>query len=180
MRSKTTLLVAFAALAIALVAAGCGGSGGYSSSSSAPASSGSYGSYGSAAAPSGAKGAGGAAKVGLTKSPLGRIVVDGKGSSLYLFEKDKGRASNCYGACAAAWPPLLSGGKPATASGAESALLGVTHRTDGSTQVTYAGHPLYRYSGDMAPGQANGEEAQAFGGSWYVLSRAGTKIEQDG
>jgi len=168
MKRKTTLFIAtVAAAAIGLIAAGCGGS---------AYSSGSYGSPVPAAAPTGIATAG----VGLANTRLGRVVVDGNGRTLYLFEKDKNRRSACYGQCATYWPPLLTHGKPVARAGAKQALLGTTRRTDGSLQVTYAGHPLYRYVQDQKPGQTTGEGLQLFGGGWDVLSPAGKKVESNG
>jgi predicted lipoprotein with Yx(FWY)xxD motif len=109
---------------------------------------------------------------------LGRILVDGQGRTLYLFMKDKGGRSACSGACAKAWPPLLTSGAPRATRGAMAAKLGTTRRTDGTTQVTYAGHPLYRFARDARPGQANGEGLTAFGAAWYVLSATGRKIDR--
>ncbi len=172
MKRKITVFVAAAAtLAIALIAAGCG-----SSSGGSPYSSGPYGSAVRASAPNGIAGA---AKVGVGSSALGRIVVDIRGRTLYLFEKDKNRRSACYGQCATYWPPLLTHGKPVARGGARQSLLGMTRRADGSQQVTYAGHPLYRFVQDRKPGQTNGEGSQAFGAGWEALSPAGKKIETD-
>jgi predicted lipoprotein with Yx(FWY)xxD motif len=161
------MLVAAAPLAIALIAAGCGSSA-YSS-----------GANGSAAKTSSSNRISGPAKVGVGRSALGRIIVDSKGRTLYLFEKDKKRRSACYGQCATYWPPLLTRGKPVARAGAKQMLLGTTRRTNGSRQVTYAGHPLYRFVQDRKPGQTNGEGSQAFGGGWDALSPAGKKIESD-
>jgi predicted lipoprotein with Yx(FWY)xxD motif len=120
------------------------------------------------------------ARVALGHSPLGRILVDGRGRTLYLFEKDKRRRSSCAGACAAYWPPLLSNGKPAAANGVTASLLGVTRRSDGTMQVTYAGHPLYHFVQDTKAGQTRGQDLHDFGAGWYVLSAAGKKIEKAG
>ncbi|HEU5215769.1 MAG TPA: hypothetical protein VFU30_09535 [Gaiellaceae bacterium] len=117
------------------------------------------------------------AKILVGRSSLGRIIVDGKGRTLYLFAKDKGRNSACYGACAAYWPPLLTHGKPVAGTGVKQRLLGTTLRTNGATQVTYAGHPLYRYLGDSRPGDSTGEGLLDFGAEWDVLSPAGSKID---
>jgi predicted lipoprotein with Yx(FWY)xxD motif len=171
-RKITAFIAAAAALAIALIAAGCGSSAGGSPYSSAP--------YGSAVQPSAPSGIDGAARVGVANSPLGRIVVDNKGRTLYLFEKDKNRRSACSGHCAKYWPPLLSHGKPVARTGVKQSLLGVTRRANGSEQVTYAGHPLYRFVEDRQAGQTKGEGSQAFGAGWDVLSPAGKKIESDG
>jgi predicted lipoprotein with Yx(FWY)xxD motif len=119
------------------------------------------------------------AKVSVSRSPLGSILVDGRGRTLYLFEKDKRGRSSCAGACATYWPPLLTHGSPTVGRGVKRSLLGVTRRGDGSTQVTYAGHPLYRFVQDRRAGRTSGQDSQAFGAGWYVLSAAGKKIEKD-
>ena len=116
--------------------------------------------------------------VGTARSGLGRIIVDGRGRTLYLFEKDKRGRSACYGACASFWPPLLTRDKPSAVRGAKASLLGVTRRRDGRKQFTYAGHPLYRFLEDTRPGQTKGEGSQAFGAGWDALSPAGKKIER--
>jgi predicted lipoprotein with Yx(FWY)xxD motif len=111
---------------------------------------------------------------------LGKILVDAKGDTVYLFRKDTGPTSACTGACAAAWPPLLATGKPTVASGLAAAKVGTTRRSDGRSQVTYAGHPLYRYQGDSQPGQAGGQGLNAFGASWFVLSSSGAAVTKGG
>jgi predicted lipoprotein with Yx(FWY)xxD motif len=89
------------------------------------------------------------------------------GRALYIYTKDKGTTSECYGACAATWPPLTATGQ-VTISGkyTVSKDLGFTTRTDGTKQVTYGGHPLYYFKGDTAPGQTNGEGAE---GVWFLI-----------
>lgn len=89
-------------------------------------------------------------------------------------------ASTCNGACASVWPPLTTNGKPTAASGVSAAKLGTTKRSDGRTEVTYNGHPLYTFAGDSAPGQTTGQGNQGFGAEWDVLSAAGNKIEIGG
>jgi predicted lipoprotein with Yx(FWY)xxD motif len=108
---------------------------------------------------------------------LGKVLVDGKGMTLYLFEKDENGKSACYGACAQAWPPLTTDGDPVAKNGAMAGKLGTTERTDGSTQVTYAGWPLYLYAGDQKPGQATGNDIDQFGAEWYALTPSGEKPE---
>ena len=173
MKRKITIFIAIAApLAAVLIAAGCG--------SSASSSAYSAGAYGSAAKASAPMTVAGVAKIGVASSPLGRIVVDGKGRTLYLFEKDKNGHSACSGECATFWPPLITHGKPVARPGAKRSLLGTTRRANGSEQVTYGGHPLYRFSLDTKPGQTKGEGLQDFGGGWDVVSPAGKKIESGG
>jgi predicted lipoprotein with Yx(FWY)xxD motif len=121
------------------------------------------------------------ATVSTGHSGLGRIVVDGRsGRTLYLFEKDRRGRSACTGACATYWPPLLTHGKPIASGGAKRSLLGMIRRADGTSQVTYAGHPLYRYVLDTRRGQTNGEGSTLFGAGWDALTPAGKKIESDG
>jgi predicted lipoprotein with Yx(FWY)xxD motif len=107
---------------------------------------------------------------------LGKVVVNGHGQTLYLFEKDKRGKSACYGQCAQFWPPALTTGKPHAGAGVRSSKLGTTKRKNGRLQVTYNGHPLYAYAGDSRPGQANGEGSNNFGAKWYVVSASGKKI----
>ena len=119
-------------------------------------------------------------KVGVASSGLGRILVDGRGRTLYLFEKDKHGKSACAGQCAGYWPPLIASGKRVAASGGvKASLLGTTRRADGRLQVTYNHHPLYTFVKDTGKGQTNGEEIAAFGAEWYALSPAGTKVENN-
>jgi predicted lipoprotein with Yx(FWY)xxD motif len=120
------------------------------------------------------------ATVSTATSKLGRILVDSSGRTLYLFEKDSHGHSACAGTCATYWPPLLSKGKPTDGRAAKKTLLGITRRADGTTQVTYAGHPVYRFVQDAKPGQTNGQDLHDFGAGWYALGPAGTKIESDG
>ena len=119
----------------------------------------------------------GHAKVQVTTTPLGKVLVDTRGHTLYLFEADKGGRSSCYGQCAALWPPYLTASKPAAGPGAKKPLLGTTKRKDGKLQVTYNHHPLYFFASDKKAGQTTGEGIDHFGGEWYVVSAAGKKIE---
>jgi len=117
------------------------------------------------------------ALVTTRKTKLGTILVNAQGRSLYLFLKDKNGKSACSGACAKAWPPLMTTGKPRAAGGANAKLLGTTKRSNG-TQVTYNGHPLYTFFQDTKAGQTNGEGSTAFGAAWYVMGTNGKKIEK--
>ena len=118
------------------------------------------------------------ATVSTARTGLGQIIVDGRGRTLYLFEKDKHGHSACSGTCAVYWPPLLTHGKPMARGGAKQSLLGAIKRPNGKRQVTYAGHPLYRFFQDTKRGQTKGEGSQAFGAGWDALSPAGKKIER--
>ena len=117
--------------------------------------------------------------VATASSRLGRMLVDTRGRTLYLFEKDRRGASACSGACLAYWPALLTKSAPIAMAGANRSLLGTIRRADGARQVTYAGHPLYLFSGDTKRGQANGEGLTDFGAGWYVLMPSGKKIDRD-
>jgi predicted lipoprotein with Yx(FWY)xxD motif len=119
------------------------------------------------------------ATVATASTGLGRMLVDGHGRSLYLFEKDTRGRSACSGACAAYWPPLLTSGKAVAIKGAKRSLLGSIARPGGGRQVSYAGHPLYFFAGDTRSGQVTGEGLQDFGAGWYALSPAGMKIDRD-
>src|SRR6266446_2351325 len=103
------------------------------------------------------------ATVQVATSRLGQILVDGSGRTLYLFEKDKGTSSACYGRCAAYWPPLTTSGKPHAARGASAVRLGTTTRHDGKLEVTYNGHPLYYFVADAKRGDASGQALNQFG-----------------
>jgi len=133
-------------------------------------------SYGLGIASASSSSARAAAKVGVASSNLGQILVDSHGRTLYLFAKDKKGKSTCYGLCAGYWPALTTKGKPKAIRGVRKALLGTTRRKDGRMQVTYRGHPLYRFSGDTGAGQTSGEGLTDFGGGWWAVSPTGSKI----
>jgi predicted lipoprotein with Yx(FWY)xxD motif len=117
------------------------------------------------------------ALVALRKTTLGPVLVDGRGRTLYLFEKDHNGKSSCDSACIKLWPPLISGAQPRAGTGVHQSMLGLTKRQDGRRQVTYAGHPLYRFVGDRTAGQTKGEGLTNFGAEWYVLAATGRTIE---
>jgi predicted lipoprotein with Yx(FWY)xxD motif len=149
----------------ALTLAACGGSGQAATASSGPP-----------------KAVGGKpATLGVASSgALGKILVDSRGRTLYLFQKDSGTRSACSGACAASWPPLRASGKPVIGSGVTASKVTTASRADGAPQVVYAGHPLYLFTGDMNPGDTNGQGVTAFGAAWYALSPAGATVTGGG
>ncbi|MET7688142.1 hypothetical protein ABZT06_09210 [Streptomyces sp. NPDC005483] len=159
--------IAAAATAVAAFAAGCGSSGTTGSSSASTSSS--------PPPSSSAPATGGSGTLRTHSSPLGRILVDGSGRTLYLFRADSGTTSHCYGTCAQAWPPDTTTGHP-SAHGLNATMVGTTPRNDHTTQVTYHGHPLYRFSQDTQPGDTSGQGSTAFGGAWYVVSPSGASI----
>ena len=154
---RTSLLVGAAAVLIIALLAGCGGA----STPSAPKTT-----------------SGHAATLGVASTDLGKILVDSKARTVYLFKGDPGSMSACTGACAAAWPPLVASGKPTAGSGAQSSLLATTKRPDGASQLLYHGHPLYLYQGDTKPGDTNGQGVSAFGAGWYALSANGAQVSK--
>lgn len=112
---------------------------------------------------------------------LGTVLVDGKGITVYLYASDtRGRPSRCYDICAVQWPPLVlppGVDAPVAGPGIHPGLLGTAPRTDGTTQVTYNGWPLYLWPPDRAPGMATGQALTNAGGLWYVLSPDGRPVE---
>ncbi len=112
--------------------------------------------------------------VGQTKSPLGEALIGPNGRALYLFTKDAKNVSNCYDACATAWPPLLTDVAPQADSGVKASLLGTTKRKDGKLQVTYAGQPVYYFVSDKASGDWTG---QGVGDVWWMLKPTGAAIK---
>ena len=174
--TRTLPAIAILAIGALLAVSGCGGG-------SSSSGEGAYGSGGGETGTTknanseagGGEAASGSGVVAVAKSPeLGAaILVDSKGFTLYDFHKDKGAKSACYGACAGVWPPLTTSGKPQATSGAEASKLGTTERSDGTLQVTYAGHPLYTYVVDKKPGEAKGNDFSSYGAQWYALKSNG-------
>jgi predicted lipoprotein with Yx(FWY)xxD motif len=147
---RSTAACALLAL-IAVLAVGCGGS-----SKSATSSN---------------------STVATADSDVGSILVDSRGDTLYLFAKDSGGASSCSGECAKAWPPYAAKGASLhVGSGLKASLLKSMTRADGTKQLAYNGHPLYTFSGDSKAGDIAGQDSNAFGAHWYVVSPAGAAI----
>jgi predicted lipoprotein with Yx(FWY)xxD motif len=174
-------LIAIGSTVVALLLASCGGddgdesggSGGAATSAPAAAETGSAtpaaGDTGSAAPA--AKGT----RIQVSNSDYGQILFGGNEQAIYLFDKESGSKSECYGDCAAAWPPVLTKGEPQAVSGTDASLLGTTKRNDGTTQVTYNGHPLYDYAHE-GPGQVLCQNVSEFGGLWLVVEPGGEAI----
>jgi predicted lipoprotein with Yx(FWY)xxD motif len=161
---RRSILFSVAPAAVAVVIAGCGGGAG---------GAGGYGGYRKATA---TKSASAGATVSLAHSKFGNVLVDGHGRTLYLFAADKTMASTCYGSCASLWPPLTVSGTAKAAPQIRASLLGTTKRTDGTSEVTYAGHPLYYYAPDTQPGDFTGQNLNQFGAPWYVLNGNGIAV----
>jgi predicted lipoprotein with Yx(FWY)xxD motif len=114
----------------------------------------------------------GGTRVKVVDSDFGRVIADGKGEAFYLFDKEDSKKPECYGACAAVWPPVLTKGKPVAAKGVNQKLLGTVKRSNGKLQVTYAGQPLYYYVDD-SPGTILCHDVEEFGGLWLVVKPNG-------
>lgn len=163
MRPKLVLLTSALALAIGLGA--CGDSGG---SDDAQLSS---------ATGDDANGAAGSsALVQAGQTDLGEVLTTGDGLTLYAFTNDTAGVSTCEGACADAWPPLLVD-SDALPAGLDPSVFSVVPRNDGTFQLAAANQPLYRFAGDEAPGDTNG---QGSGGVWFAVAPDGQLIQGDG
>jgi predicted lipoprotein with Yx(FWY)xxD motif len=163
-RSLTFLAGAAAVPLVALTVAGCGGGGSSSNASAASAKNTSART----------------ATIGVARTGLGKILVDSRGRTIYLFKKDTGSKSTCFGECANDWPPVRVTGKPSVGNGATASMIGTTKRSDGKPQVTYNGHPLYLFKGDNASGDTNGQAITAFGAAWFAVSPAGSQVSGTG
>jgi predicted lipoprotein with Yx(FWY)xxD motif len=140
-----------------LVAAGCGASAGQPASSASASAK--------------------HATIKTRHGKLGTFLVDGSGRTLYRFMHDTSAKSTCSGACASNWPPVTSREKPEAEGKAKASLISRHKRAGGAKQVVYHGRPLYRFIGDSKPGQTNGENINAFGGRWFVVSPSGSPIK---
>ena len=156
-------------LGLAVLLAACG-SGGGAAPTAAPATAAPATAAPATEAPGSA--AGDAAAVALADTSLGKVVVDGKGMTLYVFTPDKAGDSTCYDDCEKSWP-VLKGASAAAGDGLTGTDFGTTTRKDGSTQITFKGWPLYYFAGDKAAGDTKG---QGLGGKWFVVDAAGAMI----
>jgi predicted lipoprotein with Yx(FWY)xxD motif len=116
-----------------------------------------------------------AATVQLRHTSLGGILVSSSGRTLYEFTRDHANKSSCaaISGCSAVWPSLKASGHPTAGSGIKATLLSATS----GNQVTYAGHPLYTYSGDSGPGKTSYVGAKQFGGTWYAINASGGAVK---
>jgi predicted lipoprotein with Yx(FWY)xxD motif len=107
-------------------------------------------------------------------SDYGQMLVNDEGQAIYIWESEKSAKPRCYGDCAQAWPPVLTDGGPLAAGRVSAKKLGTTQRSDGTTQVTYDGHPLYYYT-DERPGEVRCHNVATHGGLWWVITPKGTR-----
>jgi predicted lipoprotein with Yx(FWY)xxD motif len=110
----------------------------------------------------------------------GTYLVDGSGRALYMWLGDTPGKSDCTGDCALSWPPLTTGARPKVSGGAASADVGTLARADGTRQVTYKGHPLYRFVVDSGPGTTKGQGSSSFGARWWLVAPTGSAITVNG
>ena len=108
-------------------------------------------------------------------SQFGPVLFDGDDRAIYFFDKEQSAKSECYGACAEAWPPVLTEGEPQAGGNVKASLLGTTQRDDGTTQVTYNGRPLYLYAHE-GPGEVTCHNVEEFGGLWLAVDPAGNAV----
>lgn len=107
-------------------------------------------------------------------SEFGSMLFDDKGQAIYIWEVENSTTAKCYGDCAKEWPPVLTNGAPIASASVNSGLLGTTKRTDGTTQVTYNGHPLYYYAHEKA-GEVKCHNISTHGGLWWVIQPSGIR-----
>ncbi len=109
-------------------------------------------------------------------SEFGSILFDSENQAIYIWEVEKSETAECYGSCAVAWPPVLTEGAPIASGDVNGELLGTTERSDGTTQVTYNGHPLYYYAHEE-PGEVECHNVSTHGGLWWVIHPNGVRAE---
>lgn len=110
----------------------------------------------------------------VADSEFGPMLFDKREQAIYLFDLEETAAPKCYGECAEAWPPVLTDGEPLAGKGVDESLLGTTKRAEGTTQVTYKGHPLYYYAHED-PGEVECHDIFLNGGKWYVVQPNGNR-----
>jgi predicted lipoprotein with Yx(FWY)xxD motif len=161
-RARSRLAGLALMVGVALFVAACGGSSS-TSSASAPASH---------------TPAAGTA-ISTAKGADGTYLTGASGRAVYLWDADTGSMSTCSGACAQAWPPVITKSAPTASGGVQASDLGTTTRSDGLKQVTYKGHPLYYFVGDTRPGQVTGQGSNNFGAKWWLVNESGSAITSE-
>jgi predicted lipoprotein with Yx(FWY)xxD motif len=155
---RPALVVPAACLAAAVIFAACGGNSNVTTLNSPPTTDASL-------------------TLTLQRSPVGPILATGGGNTLYDFVPDTPTHSACVDtACIFQWPPLIKSGPIEVGKGLNTALVGTLARPDGSTQISYGGHPLYTYNMDVTPGMVTGQAVDQDGGLWYVINAQGKQI----
>src|ERR1700677_4858788 len=155
-----------ALIGVSVLVAACGSSASTTTAAAGAAAGGSTATSTASAAPAAVKGT----AVSTTSGSQGTFLTGAGGRALYLWEADSGGMSSCSGACAKAWPPLTTKGKPVASGSVKASQLGTIKRSDGTEQVTYDGHPLYYFEGDPKSGTTTGQGSDAFGAKWWLVS----------
>lgn len=181
-------LLAVAFIVLALIVAGCGGDDESDSAGTTTAtvqdspakaeteqSGGGDKSQPGSATSGAAKAEKAGTEIKLASSPVGDALFDGEDQAIYLFDIETRGTSECYGECAAEWPPVLTKGEPVADGPVKQSLLGTTKRDDGTTQVTYNDHPLYYYAHEGA-GELRCHNVPGFGGLWLALGADGDPL----
>jgi predicted lipoprotein with Yx(FWY)xxD motif len=171
-------MVKFISLAVVvagLALAGCGGDEDSSDSDSTGAESTGATATTEQDAAGGSVDAAPGSTIKLGDSQFGQVLFGPDEGAIYYFDKEQGSQSECYGACAEAWPPVLTEGEPQAGQGVKANLLGTTERSDGTTQVTYDGHPLYYYAHE-GPGEVTCHNVEEFGGLWLAVQASGEAV----
>jgi predicted lipoprotein with Yx(FWY)xxD motif len=170
-----TRFLTIAAMAAGLLVAGCGGDDDDSDSGAADTTPITEAAAPTTTAPAATPAAGAGTRITTSDSQYGEVLFDGDDQAIYYFDKEQGSKSECYGECAEAWPPVLTEGDPQAGAGAQAAMLGTTQRNDGTTQVTYDGHPLYYYAHE-GPGVVECHNVDEFGGLWLAVQGNGQPV----
>ena len=168
-RASRPLVGAAGVLAAGLLLAACGGGTGYGSASTS----------GNAAKTTQASPGAGGESVHTGKTDFGKVLVDSNGRTLYAFAADSPGRSNCTGSCLQYWPAAKASG-PVSHSPDVTAKLASIKRSDGKTQLTVNGWPVYTSAADSGPGQATGQGENLSGGLWWVVSPSGAQIKSGG
>jgi predicted lipoprotein with Yx(FWY)xxD motif len=168
-------LIATGAAAGALLLAGCGGDDDDDSGGDGGAAATVEATAPTTTAPAAPASAAAGSTIKTGDSQFGDVLFDGDDQAIYYFDKESGSKSECYGACAEAWPPVLTEGEPQAGAGVEQRLLGTTQRDDGTTQATYDGHPLYLYAHE-GPNQVTCHDVSEFGGLWLAVQPNGQAV----
>jgi predicted lipoprotein with Yx(FWY)xxD motif len=165
-----------ALIGVSVLVAACGSSGSTTTTAAAAGGSTATASSSATATPVSAKGT----AVGTTTGSAGTFLTGAGGRAVYLWVADAKGMSSCSGACAKAWPPLTTKGKPVASGSVKASELGTIKRSDGTEQVTYDGHPLYYFEGDPKSGTTTGQGSDAFGAKWWLVSTSGSAITSGG
>jgi predicted lipoprotein with Yx(FWY)xxD motif len=118
-------------------------------------------------------------KIQLRRTSFGKVLVDSSGFVVYRFSKDSGKKNTCLttSECSTTWPALTTSGKPTAGPGVSASLLSTITIAGGQHQVTYAGHPLYRYAAATERGESGYAGVKQFGGTWYAVSASGANVK---